>query len=213
MSSPIVILGAGGHARVVADICRSIGREVAGFLTPDVEPGTSIGALAVLGSDERLRDADFVAAHEFGLGIGDSPLRCELGRRVLDAGGALPALVHERSVVASDVDLGRGSVLMAGTVVNTGAELGAFVVVNTGATVDHDCHLGEGTHVGPGVHLAGAVRSGRIVQIGIGASVVQGIALGDRAIVGAGATVIRDVESDTTVVGCPARPLARATRA
>lgn len=212
MSPPIVILGAGGHARVVADICRSIGRVVEGFLDPGLEPGTSVDGMPVLGSDERLTDSDFVGAHEFGLGIGDSRLRCEVGRRVLDAGGTLPALTHERSVVAPDVVIGFGSVLMAGAIVNTGAELGAFVVVNTGASVDHDCRLDEGTHVGPGVHLAGAVRSGRIAEIGIGASVVQGISIGDGAIVGAGATVIRDVPPDTTVAGCPARPLPRTTR-
>ncbi|MCP4038984.1 MAG: acetyltransferase [bacterium] len=207
MSGSIVIVGAGGHGRVVADLCRSAGREVVGYLDAGLEAGTRVDGAAVLGGDERLGDRDFVLAHAFAIGIGDPKLRCKLAQLVLDAGGELPAIAHAHTTVAPDVMLGRGTVLMAGAVVNPGSTLEDLVVVNTGATVDHDGRIGEGTHLCPGVHLGGNVTCGARAYVGIGASVIQGICIGHDAIVGAGAVVIRDVAEGETVVGCPAAPV------
>jgi sugar O-acyltransferase (sialic acid O-acetyltransferase NeuD family) len=209
MSAAVVIVGAGGHGRVVADLCRSIGRTVAGFLDPATEPETRIDDIPVLGSDERLSDSTFVTSHEFCIGIGDSSLRCRLAKSVLEAGGKLPVFAHKSAVVAPGVVVGQGSVLMAGAIVNVGSTIEDFVIVNTAATVDHDGHIGEGTHLCPGVHLGGNVRSGRCVYIGVGASVIQGIQIGDGAVIGAGSAVIRDVADEERVAGCPATPLAR----
>lgn len=207
MKRTIVVVGAGGHGRVVADVCRSAGLSVAGFLDPGRERDTQIDGIPVLGGDERLEDSTFVASHEFCIGIGDSTLRCTLARSVLDAGGTLPVVAHKSAIVAPDVVIGQGTVLMAGAIVNPGTTIDDFVVVNTAATVDHDGHIAEGTHLCPGSHLGGNVHCGRCVYLGIGASVIQGIHIGDYAVVGAGATVIRDVGAGETVVGSPATPV------
>jgi UDP-perosamine 4-acetyltransferase len=209
VSRPIVIIGAGGHGRVVADLCRCSGRSIAGFLDPGFGTGARIDGIRVLGGDEKLGDADFVAGHDLGIGIGDSRLRCELGREILRAGGSLPALIHPSAVVASQVRIGHGSVLMAGCIVQCGSILEEFVVVNTSASVDHDAHLGEGTHVCPGAHLGGDVRTGSRAFIGVGAAVIPGTRIGEEAVIGAGAAVVRDVAARTTVVGCPARPISK----
>jgi sugar O-acyltransferase (sialic acid O-acetyltransferase NeuD family) len=209
MSRPIVILGAGGHARVVADLCRSLGRAVAGFLDGTNGTEEPAGAARVIGSDVRLEDAAFVAAHDFALGVGDAGVRCRLGQRIVAAGGALPALVHPAAVVASDVEIGRGAILLAGALVGCGSRIGDYALLNTGATLDHDGDLAAGTQLGPGAHLGGDVRTGARATIGIGASVIQGIRIGEGAVVGAGAAVIRDVAAGQTVVGCPARPIGR----
>jgi acetyltransferase EpsM len=207
MTKSIVILGAGGHGRVVADICRSIGRTVAGYLDPDATPNPSGEGNPILGGDDRLAENAFVAEHDFCIAVGDPQLRQRLAKRVLDSGGALPALAHRSAIVAPDVVLGRGTVLMAGAIVNPGCRIGEFVIINTAATVDHDGEIGDGTHLCPGAHLAGAVSCGSNVYIGVGASIIQGIHIADGAIVGAGSAVIRDVPSGLTVVGCPAQPL------
>jgi len=209
VNAAMVIVGAGGHGRVVADVCRSAGRLVAGFLDPAAERGTRIDGFPVLGSDERLADPTFVASHEFCVAVGDPELRCKLGRAVIAAGGTLPAIAHASAIVAPGVTIGQGTILMAGAIVNPGSTIEDFVVVNTGATVDHDGHIGEGTHLCPGVHLGGNVHCGRCAYLGIGASVVQGIRIGEFAVVGAGAAVIRDVAPGETVAGCPAVPLAK----
>jgi sugar O-acyltransferase (sialic acid O-acetyltransferase NeuD family) len=182
---------------------------VAGFLDPALETGTLIDGIPIIGDDERLANATFVASHEYCIGVGDSVIRCKLARSVLDAGGTLPVIVHKNAVVAPHVIIGQGCVLMAGAIVNPGTTLEDFVIVNTAATVDHDCHIGEGTHLCPGSHLGGNVHCAPRVHVGIGASVVHGVRIGENAVVGAGSAVIRDVDAEEKVVGCPARPLAK----
>jgi sugar O-acyltransferase (sialic acid O-acetyltransferase NeuD family) len=121
----------------------------------------------------------------------------------------VPLLVHPTAHVGRACTLGDGSIVGAGAVLTTDVKGGRFVYVNTAATVSHNCRLADFTTVAPGAHLAGNVRVGEGADIGIGASIVQGIGVGGWSVVGAGATVIKDVDADTTVVGCPARPIAR----
>ena len=205
MGRIIVILGAGGHARVVADACSSAGRSVAGFLGPE---GNTAAGLH-LGGDERLEDTAFLGDHEFVVGMGDQQRRADLSRRLLERGASLATVVHAAAIVAPNVSLGPGTVVFAGAVVNPGSVLGGWVIVNTNATVDHDARLADGVHVCPGAVLAGDVTCGESSCIGTGASVIRGIEIGARAVVGAGAVVIEDVPADTTVVGVPARALGR----
>ena len=206
---PVAILGSGGHARVVADACRAAGRHVAGFLDPGAVRESTRSGVVVLGGDDLLESAEFVARHEFLVAIGSQALRRSLCARVRERGGTLTRVAHPSAVVAPDVRLGAGSVLAAGSVVNTGTVVGEFVIVNTGATVDHDNLLGDGTQLGPGAHLAGEVHCGEDALLGPGAIVVRGCRIGTRAIVGAGAVVLSDVPPDVTVVGLPARILER----
>lgn len=201
MSLPVVILGNGGHARVVADICRVSGRTVRGF----IDRGGAPPGEHVLGGDDLLDDRAFVDAHEFVIGIAHQRIRRRLAELVLAKGGTLTSVIHPSAVVAADVVVGRGVVLVAGCIVNPASVLGDLVIVNTGATVDHDSVLHKGVHVCPGAHLAGSVICGEYAFVGTGAIVVPNRTIGQRAIVGAGAIVIADVADDVTVVGAPAR--------
>lgn len=201
---PVVILGGGGHATVVADACRTVGLDVFGCLAREHRAGAS---LPVLGDDEMLKDAAFVRAHDFVPGVGSFAVRRRLVQAVRQCGGTLLAVRHATSVIADGVAIGDGTVLFAGTVINPGVSIGEFAVVNTGATVDHDCILEDGAEVGPGAHLAGSVICREGAFVGIGACVIQGVEIGARAIVGAGSVVLTDVAADTTVAGNPARLL------
>ena len=184
-----------------------MGLDVAGCLARRSPLRTD--SITVLGGDEMLDDAIFLRDHDFVPGVGDRSLRRRLAQAVLDRSGKLLPVRHSSSVVAADVVIGDGAVLLAGTVVNPGVSIGGFVVMNTGATVDHDCTLEDGAEVGPGAHLAGSVVCREDAFVGIGACVVQGLEIGAGATVGAGAVVLNDVAPGTTVVGNPARLLRR----
>jgi sugar O-acyltransferase (sialic acid O-acetyltransferase NeuD family) len=207
--SGLLILGAGGHGRVVADaaISSAAWSDIA-FLDDRFASIDSELGLPVLAEVCRL--AQF--APRFGhavVAMGDAVTRLHLIRELERAGFSIPVIVHPSSSVSRFARLAAGTVVMAGAVVNAGAEAGVGVIINTGANVDHDCTLADGVHVCPGANLAGAVSVDCRTWIGIGASVKQGIKIGSDVFVGAGATVIRDVPNGLTVVGTPARPLGR----
>ena len=204
MESDLVILGAGGHARVVADACRSAGRTVRGFLSPQAPerplPAPWLGDDSLLSSGA-LRDCELLVA------IGSEADRARCGRVALDLGHRLATIVHPSAVVATSVAIGPGAVVFAGTVINPDCTIGALSVVNTSASIDHDCVLGDCAQVGPGAVLGGTVQLEERAFVGIGSVVLPGVRIGAGAVVGGGAVVTRDVAPSTTVVGIPARPL------
>jgi sugar O-acyltransferase (sialic acid O-acetyltransferase NeuD family) len=208
---PIVIFGCGGHGRVVADTLKVARAPVAGFLD-DRPPASYVSDLPLLGGRTRLEDPKFLKNYEIVIAIGEARLRRQLATLVLDRGGRLAKAIHPSAIIASDVLIGEGTVIMAGAVINTGSRIGRFAIVNTGATVDHDNVIEDGVHISPGCHLAGNVICRVDAFIGTGASIIPRIQIGARAIVGAGATVISNVPSDVLAAGCPAivkRRLAR----
>lgn len=212
---PLLVWGGGGHGRVVADLVRAVGHELAGYVDRDparlgevVEPG---GGRVVVAEQEFLRQAAVGqcanGAGGITLGIGDNRAReASLGRV---PGLYAPPLVHPSAVVSPSAALGRGTVVLPLGAVNAAARLGDAVIVNTAAVVEHDCVLEGGVHVSPGAVLAGGVQVGARSWVGAGAVVIQGVRVGRDVIVGAGAVVIRDVADGTTVVGNPARPIHR----
>ena len=195
--TPVIVVGAGGHARVVWDILiQSKDVHVIGFTDPAYRAGTSISwgssQVPILGDDSVISAA---VAKDGGikvvLGLGAEAL--DIRKRLiddLDRGGiASVCAVHPRAVVAVSASLGPGTVVMAGAVVNPFARTGRHCVLNTGATVDHDCVLGDNIFVQPGAHLGGAVRIGDHSIVGIGASVMERVSIGTGAIVGGGASI------------------------
>jgi len=207
VSGRVWIYGAGGHGKVVADVARSAGFTVLGFV--DDAPGragAAIWDLPVVTWEEARRSA---AGAGVALGVGDNAARERCAARVREAGLPLPVLRHAAAVVAPTARLGEGSVLMAGAVVNPDAELGPGCIVNTGAVVEHDCRLAGWVHLSPNAALGGAVTIGARTHLGLGAVALPGTRLGADVRVGAGAVVHRDVADGLTVVGVPARPLAR----
>jgi UDP-perosamine 4-acetyltransferase len=208
MAHSFLILGAGGHARVLADLLLSQNQLIAGFLDPDTSLwGTGWRGIPIIGGDEKL--AHYPAhTHDLinGVGsIGCPELRRTVFERYRKAGYKFPCLVHARATVAIDARPGEGSQIMAGAVIQTGCHIGINTVINTGAIVDHDCHIGDHVHIAPGAILSGGVRVGESTHVGTGATVIQGIKIGRNSLIAAGAVVIRDVPDGATVAGVPAK--------
>ena len=204
MSQDLVILGTGGHAKVVVDACRAAGIAVRGLLNRDSSGATSVLGATVLGDDSLL--PELAVSCQFHVAVANNETRLRLTEQVIASGGALRTVTHPDAVVSAAADIGPGCMMAAGALVNPGARLGRCVIVNTAASVDHDCDLGDGVHVAPGARLTGAVVCGKSAFIGVGAVVVPGVRIGESAVVGAGATVLGDVGNGVTVIGTPARP-------
>lgn len=202
-----VIIGAGGHGRVVLDIFRQANQQdPAGFLdaNPDLH-GQRVDGLEVLGSPmeiPRLRDAGVDSAI---VAIGDNPTRALYAEALQAHGVRLVNAIHPRAIVADTAHVGRNVVIAAGAVICAHCHVGDSAVINTASIVDHESAIGRATHVCPGARLAGRVRVDDFAFVGIGATVIQCVKIGRGATVGAGAVVLRDVPDFATVVGVPAR--------
>jgi UDP-perosamine 4-acetyltransferase len=202
---PILIVGAGGHAKVVIEILRELGKwNIVGLTDQDPTPRRLAGA-DVLGSD----DAVLGPLRSQGVGhaivaVGDNLRRQQLGRRVRAEGFALANAISPAAQVSASARIGAGVAIVAGAVINAEAVIGDCVIINTLAGVDHDCVLGEAVHVAPGVVLAGRVRVGARTLIGAGASAIPGVTIGSDVVVGSGAAVIDNIPDGVTAVGVPA---------
>jgi UDP-perosamine 4-acetyltransferase len=212
----LVLLGAGGHAKVLLALVQALGRQVLGVCDPGLQQAR-VGqwqGLKVLGADDALA-ALGPAAVELVLGVGQlarSTARARLYRELSQQGFAFPPLVHPAAWVAADIALPDGAQVMAGAVLQPGATLGRNVIINTRASIDHDCRIGADVHIAPGAVLCGGVQVGDGGFVGAGAVLIQNVQLGPGVIVGAGATVVRDAPAGTLVLG-NARPHAPLTPA
>lgn len=213
-TAPVVVVGAGGHARVVADILRLTGYTVAGFLDEINTDrwGHEFDGGRILGGLDRLESQRASGVRCAFIAVGDCRARLRLAEIAERAGFELPVLQHPKSVVASSVTIGNGSLIVAGAVVNPGARLGAQVIVNTAASVDHDCYIEDGVHVCPGARLAGRVFAGRGAWIGIGAIVKEGLRIGAGSTIGAGSVVLEDVAPGVVAYGVPAKVMQLVSR-
>lgn len=204
----VVIWGASGHARVVAEALQLDGEhEIAGFVD-DVNPvrrGTLVVGLPVLGGREVLPALLARGVRGLVFGFGKNVARLRLAPEVRAQGFILIRAVHPRAIVARDATIGAGTVVAAGAVINPGATIGECAIINTGSIVDHDAIVEDGAHVCPGVSLAGSVRVGRGAWVGIGSSVIEKVRIGAGALIGAGAAVVNDVPDGALAVGVPAR--------
>jgi UDP-perosamine 4-acetyltransferase len=206
-----VILGGGGHARVLIDSLLLVGQvELHGILLPDESQwGSDVFGVPVLGGDELLPSlaAQGVDSFVVGLGsVGDSSIRKRLFRYGLDQGLDVLSVCHPKAILSPRARYGRGGQFLPGSIVNAGAVIGENVIINSGAIIEHDCQIGDNVHVATGAHLSGTVIVGAGAHIGTGAVVRQGIEIGENALVGAGAVVVKNVPPDTLVIGVPAHP-------
>lgn len=201
----VLIIGAGGHGKVVLDILRAAGDvNPVGFIDADASlAGTTIAGLEVLGGPNLL--PKLKKTHNYAIvAIGDNRARRRYAKAARDAGFELINAIHPSSSVSPSATLGKNVVIAAGAVVCTEASLADSVIVNTSAVIDHECVVGEAVHIAPGALLAGRVRVGEEAFIGLGAKIIQCMTIGENTTVGAGAVVIEDIPAQVTVVGVPA---------
>ncbi|MEO8245891.1 MAG: NeuD/PglB/VioB family sugar acetyltransferase [Chloroflexota bacterium] len=207
--SRIVIIGAGDHGRVLAELARTAGWSVAGFVEPvgAAEDATrTVAGLAILGSLD-LPDAWYATGTAFATALGDNRKRAVAFARGLELDMRPAALVHPTAALLGGAVVEDGGQVCAGAIVGVDARVGADAILNTAATLDHDGRLEAHAHVGPGAHLAGRVTVEQGAFVGTGATIIPGRRIGAWAVVAAGAVVIDDVEPEGRVGGVPARPL------
>jgi sugar O-acyltransferase (sialic acid O-acetyltransferase NeuD family) len=198
---PLLIVGAGGHGRVIADTAESLGYTDIAFCDdafPDRQSNLTWPIIAKSVFSSNPIDNVFVA-------MGRNETRLSIIKRLIEMNVKLPSLVHPTAHVSRQAAVGIASFVGPQAAVNVGSVLGIGVIVNTAASVDHDCQIGDGVHISPGARLAGSVSVGRETWIGIGAAVRENISIGERVTVGAGACVVADVENNMRVLGVPAR--------
>lgn len=205
MARRLLILGAGGHGRAVADLAEACGWTVAGFTDrPDA------GA-RVLGSDDDLPALARSGRIDAGLvGVGNTALRrrAEIFHRLRESGLAIPTLVHSRATLSGASRVGAGSVVFPAAVLGAGVTVGDNVVLYSGVVAEHDCRIADHAYVSSGAILSGAVSVEVGAFIGAGAVILPGLTIGKHAVVAAGAVVVADVPEGETVAGVPARPRA-----
>jgi UDP-perosamine 4-acetyltransferase len=207
-SLPTIVLGAGGHAKVLIDALLLLGRGIEGVLDPDTgKHGVNILGVRVLGGEELLErraGADVRLVNALG-SVGRPQLRRQVHERFTARGFGFAGVVHPAACVSPHAEVAGSAQIMAGAVVQAGARIGEDVIINTRASVDHDCVIGAHCHIAPGATLSGDVHVGVGSHIGAGATVLQGVRIGAGCVVGAGAVVLRGVPDGAVVVGVPAR--------
>jgi sugar O-acyltransferase (sialic acid O-acetyltransferase NeuD family) len=203
----IIVIGAGGHGQVVADVLqrmRDAGAEsiVAGYLDDDPAlMGSALLGVPVLGP---VRDLSSVSHDAVIVAVGRNQTRMRLAEDLKRSGERFAVARHPSAVIAPDVVIGPGSMICAGVIVNPGTTIGAHAILNTGSTIDHHNGIGDYAHIGPGAHLGGNVRIGMGTLIGIGSTVLPQRQVGEWSVIGAGSVVIKDVPSGVTAIGAPA---------
>ena len=206
-SDGIVVIGGGGHAKVVISILRKQYDSILGYT--DLKDNGVLMGVPYLGSDRELvalagGTRKFSAVLAVGQ-VGPGQPRYEIWTRLQSLSLAFPLIVSPDAVVNEEVSGGEGAVVMDGVVINTGATIGCGAIVNTNSTIEHDVVLEDWVHVAPGATISGGVTVGRFSMIGAGATVIEGIKIASGCMVGAGATVVNDLTELGVYVGSPAR--------
>ena len=198
----LIIIGAGGHGRVIADIAQKLGvYESISFLDDGGVKHTM--GIPVVG---KIVDAEkYVNSADFFVAIGNSKLREEFMEDLLKKGANIPTLIHPSATIGSHVEIGIGTTVMAGVVINPCAKIGKGVILNTCSSIDHDCVIGDYCHIAVGVRIAGTVELGRSVWLGAGSTVKNNVNICANCVIGAGAVVVKDITECGTYVGVPAK--------
>lgn len=202
MNKKLVIIGASGHGKVVADVALLNGYERVEFL--DDACVAACAGFPVVG---KVSDVPLMEECDFFVAIGNPTARERIFSELELLGNSIATLVHPNAVVSRRVEIGAGSVVMAGAVINSDTRIGKGCIVNTSASVDHDCAVGDFVHVSVGAHVAGAVQVGDRTWIGIGSAVSNNLSICEDCMIGAGTVVVKGIVAPDTYVGVPAHPM------
>lgn len=198
------IIGYSGHAYVVLDAAQKAGLQVTAY-TEKEEHILNPFELEYLGFEGDKNFDGWDKEHKFILGIGDNRIRESVTELILKKEKKLRSVIHPSACIGSLVDIGDGTFVATGVLINPLVEIGKSVIINTGAIVEHECKIGDFSHVAPGAVLAGNVKVGERSFIGANAVIKEGVEIGSDVIIGAGAVVLENVESESKVVGNPGR--------
>lgn len=202
-SREVIIIGASGHGKVVADIIQKSGDKIVGFLDDNPSIGKEFMGFPILGT---VNDYEEYDTAEFVIAIGNAKIRERIAQKL--SGISWYTAIHPTAVISDmDVEIGHGTVVMANAVINVGARIGAHCIINTSAVVEHDNRIADFVHISVGAKLAGTVSVGKRSWVGIAACVSNNTNICDDCMIGAGAVVIKDIEEPGTYVGGPVKKI------
>lgn len=201
MNKKVVIIGAGGHGRVVADIAEACGDIVIGFLDDSNTTNNKVNIIGKSAEAEKFCDGET----ELFVAIGNCKVREKIMKSLPNA--KWYTAIHPSAVISPSAVIGEGTCIMPNAVVNNSAVVGKGVIVNTCASVDHDDVIGDFVHIACGVHIAGTVTVGNGTWIGIGSTISNNVSVGSNLMIGAGTVVVKDITEEGTYVGVPARKI------
>lgn len=199
----LLILGAGGHGKVVADIAQKLNKWKQIAFLDDAHDLKKVMGIPVIGGlgDYPIFKKDFQYAF---IAIGDNKVRLKWFKRLIQAGFIVPSLIHPFSFISKYSEIGSGSVVMGGSVINVGVKIGHACIINTSASIDHDCILKDGVHLSPGVNIGGKVNVGECTWIGIGAKVINNVNISSNVLIAAGAVIVNNIPPNVLMAGVPA---------
>jgi len=199
----IIVLGAGGHAKVVIATLHAAGYQIERLL--DDDPARQGGVILGTPVSGPLADVERYPGFRAVIAVGDNQARRQITERF--HGMEWVTVIHPQAIVHPSARFGAGTVVFAGAIIQPDAAIGNHAIINTGATIDHDCRIGDYAHIAPGCHLCGDVTIGDGALLGVGSVVIPGKNIGSRAVIGAGSVVVHDLPSGITAAGTPARPI------
>lgn len=203
MKKSLVIIGASGHGKVVADIAEKQNRYDRIFFLDDDDTRTDCAGFPVVGTSGMV--SQYLTDAELFVAIGNAQIRQRIQERLEQMGEVIPTLIHPNAVIGKDVSIGPGTVVMAGAVINPCAQIGKGCIINTCSSIDHDCRIGDYVHVAVGAHLCGTVVVGEGTWIGAGATVSNNLTVCGGCMIGAGAVVVNNIAEAGTYIGVPAK--------
>lgn len=205
MKQKLLIIGASGHGKVVADIAMKMNKwDSIAFLDDDENIKQSMN-IEVIGKTNDV--SKYINTYDIFVGIGNNSTRERVQGYIEKLGANIPVLIHPKAIIGEKVEIKSGTVVMAGAIINCCTKIGEGCIINTGATIDHDNEIGDYVHISPGVNLAGTVKIGKGTWIGIGSVVSNNVSIINNCKIGVGGVVVKDIDEVGTYVGVPVRRL------
>lgn len=202
----VVLIGAGAHAKVIADMLLQMKRyEIVGLIDSKLKDGFM--GLSIIGDDNYLKELYDVGVQKAFISIGSNRVRREVFYKAQKLGFEMINIISSSAVISSYVEMGQGIAIMPGVVVNAFTKIGDGCILNTNSSVDHDGDIGKFVHIAPGSAVAGSVSIGENTFCGVGSKIIDKIDIGKNVVIGAGGVVTMDINDGLTVVGVPAKPI------